>query len=168
MSKRVKFRRYDVGYQPDKNLVTQPPDKGSNVQKGARTPVPKELPPMPPVLPPRIDKGVFTMNKDCSNCKNSGRPSYDWPCTACGVSFLGNSPSKWEPAEHYQPPTKAERLRVKTDRELAKYLVEIGWDCHLCSEHERLENEPLLRGEKCDNDCAKHCLEWLQQPAEEE
>lgn len=31
MSNRVQFRRYDVGYQPTKNLVTQPPDKGSNV-----------------------------------------------------------------------------------------------------------------------------------------
>lgn len=64
-------------------------------------------------------------------------------------------------------PTKAERLRIKTDKELAKYLVEIGWDCHLCSEHERLENEPLLRGEKCDEDCERHCLEWLKSPAED-
>ena len=64
-------------------------------------------------------------------------------------------------------PTNEERLRVKTDKELAKYLVEIGWDCHLCSEHERLENEPLLRGEKCDENCEKHCLEWLKSPAED-
>ncbi len=64
------------------------------------------------------------------------------------------------------PPTRSDLLRVKTDKELAKYLVEIGWDCHSCSEHERLENAPLLRGEKCDEDCEKHCLEWLQTPAE--
>lgn len=31
MSNRIQFRRYDVGYQPTKNLVTQPPDKGSNM-----------------------------------------------------------------------------------------------------------------------------------------
>lgn len=37
MSNRVQFLRYDVGYQPDKNLVTQPPDKGSNVLSTSST-----------------------------------------------------------------------------------------------------------------------------------
>lgn len=51
-----------------------------------------------------------------------------------------------------------------TDNErLAEYLVDIGWDCHLCSEHERLDNEPLLRGEGCDEQCVRHCSEWLRQ-----
>ena len=62
--------------------------------------------------------------------------------------------------------TKADCLRIMSDKQLAEHLVEIGWDCHLCSEHERLDNEPLLRCEKCDEQCAKHCLEWLQKPAE--
>lgn len=62
--------------------------------------------------------------------------------------------------------TNADRIRSMSDWALAKHLVDIGWDCHLCAEHRRLENEPLLFGEKCDEKCAEHCLEWLQQPAE--
>ena len=63
--------------------------------------------------------------------------------------------------------TNADRIRAMTDEELATHLHDIGWDCHLCAEHGRLDNEPLLRGEKCDEKCVEHCLEWLQQPAEE-
>ena len=64
--------------------------------------------------------------------------------------------------------TNADRIRAMNYEELAKHLVDIGWDCHLCAEHRRLDNEPLMRGEKCDEKCAEHCLEWLQQPAEGE
>ena len=64
--------------------------------------------------------------------------------------------------------TNADRIRDMTDEKLAKHLVDIGWDCHLCAEHRRLDNEPLLRGEKCDEKCAEHCLQWLQQPVKEE
>ena len=64
--------------------------------------------------------------------------------------------------------TNADRIRSMSDEELAKHLVDIGWDCNLCAEHRRLDNEPLLRGEKCDEKCAEHCLEWIQQPAEGE
>ena len=35
------------------------------------------------------------MAKICDNCINSGRPSYEWPCTAC-TSAYGSAPSKWE------------------------------------------------------------------------
>ena len=65
-----------------------------------------------------------------------------------------------------KPTTNANRFRYMSDEKLAKHLVDIGWDCHLCAEHRRLDNEPFLRGEKCDEKCAEHCLEWLQQPAE--
>lgn len=64
------------------------------------------------------------------------------------------------------PMTNADRIRAMTDEELAAYLVDIGFDCHLCSEHRRIDNEPLLRNEKCDEKCEKHCLEWIKQPAE--
>lgn len=64
------------------------------------------------------------------------------------------------------PKTNADRIRAMTDEELARHLHCIGWDCHLCAEHRRLDNEPLLRGERCDENCFEHCLEWLQQPAE--
>ena len=69
---------------------------------------------------------------------------------------------------HYNKPqpTNADRIRAMSDEELAKHLHDIGWDCHLCAEHRRLDNEPLLRGEKCDEKCVQHCLEWLKQPVE--
>ena len=59
--------------------------------------------------------------------------------------------------------TNADRIRAMSDDELAKMLNDIGWDCHFCTEHLRLDNEPLLRGKKCDEKCAEHCLEWLKQ-----
>ena len=62
--------------------------------------------------------------------------------------------------------TNADRIRSMSDEELATHLHYIGWDCHLCAEHGRLDNEPLLLGEKCDEKCVEHCLEWLRQPAE--
>lgn len=65
-----------------------------------------------------------------------------------------------------KPQTNADRVRAMSDEELAAHLHDIGWDCHLCAEHRRLDNEPLLRGEKCDEKCVEHCLEWLKQPAE--
>lgn len=68
----------------------------------------------------------------------------------------------------YKSQTNAQKIRAMSDEELAKHLVDIGWDCHLCAEHRRLDNEPLLRGEKCDKKCAEHCFEWLQHPAEED
>ena len=66
-----------------------------------------------------------------------------------------------------KPQTNSDRIRAMSDEGLAKHLLHIGWDCHLCVEHERLDNNPWLHGEKCDENCAVHCLEWLQQPAEE-
>ena len=65
-----------------------------------------------------------------------------------------------------QTPSNADRIRSMNDEELSKHLVDIGWDCHLCAEHRRLDNEPLLRGKKCDEKCVEHCLEWLKKPAE--
>ena len=66
--------------------------------------------------------------------------------------------------EIIHPHTNAELMRGLTDEKLASYLIYIGWYCNKCSEHERLENEPLFLGEKCDEQCEKHCLEWLKQP----
>ena len=66
-----------------------------------------------------------------------------------------------------EKPTNADRIRSMTDEELAKHLADLGWDCHFCTEHWRLDNEPLLCGEKCDEKCSEHCLDWLQQPAED-
>ena len=65
------------------------------------------------------------------------------------------------------PMTNADRIRAMSDEDMAKCIFEIGFDCHLCSEHERISDNPFLRHEKCDEKCTEHCLEWLQQPAEE-
>ena len=67
----------------------------------------------------------------------------------------------------HEKPTNADRIRSMSDEKLAKHLADIGWDCHFCTEHWQLDNEPLMCGGKCDEKCAEHCLEWLQQPAEE-
>lgn len=66
------------------------------------------------------------------------------------------------------PMTNADRIRSMTDEELAKYIYEIGFDCHLCSEHERLSDSPFLSQETCDDNCFEHCLEWLQEPVKED
>ena len=63
-----------------------------------------------------------------------------------------------------KPKTNADRIRAMSDEELAKCIYEIGFDCHLCSEHERLSDNPFLCNEKCDEKCVQHCLEWLKQP----
>ena len=59
--------------------------------------------------------------------------------------------------------TNADRIRAMSDEELAEHIVNVGWDCHFCAEHLRLDNEPLMKEEKCDERCAEHCLEWLRQ-----
>ena len=93
----------------------------------------------------------------CHLCTYAGTPSYKSPCSEC---------KGFNKYEYKKPQTNADRIRDMSDEELAKHLVDIGWDCHLCEEHRRLDNEPLMRLEKCDEKCAEHCLEWLQQPAE--
>lgn len=84
------------------------------------------------------------------------------------VSWMCHFPDQCSEFKSAIPKTQADRIRAMSDEELAGHLHEIGWDCHLCSEHNRLDNEPLLRGERCDEKCVKHCLEWLKQPVEEE
>ena len=93
----------------------------------------------------------------CNICKYAGRPIYKSPCSEC---------KEFSEYEYENKKTNADTIRSMSEEELAKYLVDIGWDCHLCADHRRLDNEPFLRGEKCDEKCAEHCLEWLKQPAE--
>ena len=86
------------------------------------------------------------------------------PCYECSACMSGD--------DHFRPAkpekkrtTNADRIRAMSDEELSEHLVDIGWECHFCTEHQKLDNEPLLCGEKCDEKCSEHCLEWLQQPA---
>lgn len=96
----------------------------------------------------------FLRCKDCKHDKGK----------CVGVSRRSSHKNCFEP----KVMTNADRIRAMSDEELATHLHDIGWDCHLCAEHRRLDNEPLLRGEKCDEKCVEHCLEWIKQPAEVE
>lgn len=63
------------------------------------------------------------------------------------------------------PMTNADRIRAMSDEELAEWLADM-FDCHYCSEHERIGDNPLLSAEQCDQKCEQHCLEWLKKPRE--
>ena len=63
-----------------------------------------------------------------------------------------------------KPYSNADRIRSMSDDELAMHL-NIGWECSLCKEQIWINNKFSLGD--CDMNCVKHCLEWLQQPAEE-
>ena len=63
--------------------------------------------------------------------------------------------------------TNAEKLRIMSDEELAKFLECFGL-CHYCTEHHRLGDLRIYADEKYDEKCVDHCLEWLQRPVEGE
>ena len=94
--------------------------------------------------------------KKCNNLVNG------W----CEKVIDSPDPDMQRDCQHFCEKTNADRIRAMSDEELATHLHDIGWDCHLCAEHGRLDNEPLLRGKKCDEKCVEHCLEWLKKPAE--
>ena len=98
----------------------------------------------------------YVVCKKCNNLVN------DW----CEKMIDSPDPDMQRECQYFCEKTNADRIRAMSDEELAKHLHDISWDCHLCVEHKRLDNEPLLHGEKCDEKCAEHCLEWLKQPAE--
>ena len=58
--------------------------------------------------------------------------------------------------------TRADVIRSMDDEKLATFFVDDGWECHHCLEHERLSDNPLMKEEKCDENCARHCLDWLR------
>lgn len=96
---------------------------------------------------------------ECPDCKRHIGTRFkdkDLPgeCPYCGSKMI-------------EATTNADHIRSMTDEEMAVFL-ECFEVCHYCPEHERLENEPLLRGERCDEDCEKHMLDWLKQPYKEE
>ena len=56
--------------------------------------------------------------------------------------------------------TNADRIRAMDDKELAHLLMGHGtFECPACEIGDQ---------RKCDTECEKHCVKWLQQPAEEE
>ena len=98
-------------------------------------------------------------------CKYEGTGIWNGRCV--GTKEVDRCPG-YDKCKEYKPDymTNADRIRSMDDEELAEHLVDIGWDCNFCEEHLRLDNDPLLCGEKCDEKCAEHCLEWLKQQAE--
>lgn len=97
-------------------------------------------------------------------CRRCNLLERDW----CEDVMDSPDPNMQRDCPFFVEKTNADRIRAMSDEELARHLHCIGWDCHLCSEHKRLDNEPLLRDQKCDENCFEHCLEWLKQPAEGE
>ena len=60
-----------------------------------------------------------------------------------------------------EPLTNADRIRSMSDEELVRMLTlgEGAFDCFKCRK--------VVDGE-CDTNCPERCLDWLQQPAEED
>lgn len=92
-------------------------------------------------------------------CRNCNRYRHEW----CRCIDDSPDPDILRGCSYFIQKTNADHIRSMTDEELAVFL-ECFEVCHYCPEHERLENEPLLRGERCDEDCEKHMLDWLKQP----
>jgi hypothetical protein len=65
--------------------------------------------------------------------------------------------------QSYKPLSNGDRIRAMSDEELAIFL-ECFSSCAVCREAERLDDNPLLRNERCDEDCETHIREWLKQP----
>lgn len=55
--------------------------------------------------------------------------------------------------------TNAQKIRAMSDEELAFNIGDGFFGCPQCSQGDC---------RKCDLECEKHCLEWLQSPAEED
>ena len=53
-----------------------------------------------------------------------------------------------------------------TLEEMAIYFAD-DFKCNLCSEDKRLADNPLIKYDSCDNQCAKHCKEWLENEVDE-
>lgn len=59
-----------------------------------------------------------------------------------------------------------DRIKQMNIDEMAEWLSNT-FDCNLCVENERLSDNPLLQYEKCDDNCIKHCKEWLESESQE-
>lgn len=62
--------------------------------------------------------------------------------------------------------TNYDRIKAMTVEEMADYFAYM-FDCNLCPEQQRLSDNPLLEDERCDNNCMKHCKQWLEQEVSE-
>ena len=97
------------------------------------------------------------INSKCYKCKHNYK-SNNYSEPKCNQMCANYS--------DFEPITNFERIKRMTIDEMAYYLVE-RWNCPDCSEHERLSDNPLLKGQICDMQCKKHCKEWLESEVEE-
>lgn len=58
--------------------------------------------------------------------------------------------------------TNYEHIMSMNVEQLALFITEYAFCNFGCAEGKRLENEPLLKGERCDERCAEHCVRWLE------
>ena len=92
-----------------------------------------------------VFEGLCLGTKECDSCIGYKR------CTAFKPEYK----------------TNADRIRAMSDEELARFFVEDDWDRTYCTEYDRLDGNPLLRDERCDEKCEQHCLEWIKQPVKD-
>ena len=59
-----------------------------------------------------------------------------------------------------------ERIKGMNLEEMAIYFAD-DFKCSLCSVGKRLTNDPLLKDEECDGNCALYCKEWLESEVED-
>jgi hypothetical protein len=92
-------------------------------------------------------------------CKNCAIYVKEW----CW-SIIDSPDSELErDCEYFVQKTNYSKIKSMNADQLAKFLVENGWDCNNCSELQRMQDctfEKYLF-EKCDEDCVLHCKEWL-------
>lgn len=58
--------------------------------------------------------------------------------------------------------TNYERIKAMSVEEMAEFITEYAFCNFDCAEGKRLENEPLLKSQRCDERCAEHCVRWLE------
>lgn len=62
--------------------------------------------------------------------------------------------------------TNFEKIKAMSVEEMAEYMADM-FDCDLCSEDKRLGDCLLTKTERCDEQCAKHCKEYLEREVED-
>ena len=98
---------------------------------------------------------IMPKNVVCKKCNNLVN---DW----CEKVIDSPDPDMQRDCQHFCEKTNADRIRSRTDEELAKWLNSSGCICESCSHSaECVDPYNLSR-------CVCGVLEWLKQPAESE
>lgn len=57
--------------------------------------------------------------------------------------------------------TNYEWIKSMNVREIANLLCNSPWGCNTCPEGKLLEDNPLMKDDRCSEECVKHCARWL-------